>query len=182
MVFDLSKKIDGAAISSPFEYYSSKAASGSVFGAIPDDKNPGAQSEAFLKQLSLWNPNSFDNNMEEQTFSRDMRLMQLTKPVEFLSAKNKVFTDLQDLVKGARKSLFQALTNARIKPVKAESAASAVASQMWVMMQKFLDTEIFPSVLENEIIATKAKLARKATNPRKALKKVTEKKLIAEMV
>lgn len=158
-------------INDPLKYYSGKTKNLLGFDVDGTTKAIKLSKDAdeysiFLDKFTYSNDNSIENRINEENHSRDMLLLSITKPAEFLQSKAALLQLMQNAALNIRKQMFRALVDYGVSGRKSELASGAIGSQIYNVMSNYLHTEIFPSTLENEIVNRKTNKAVKGlTNP-----------------
>lgn len=124
------------------------------------------QYDSFLNLNASLNENSFENRLGEERHARDMFVMSVTKPLEFLEQKDILLKMVEESVRNIRKSIFRVLVDGKVAPKKAELGSTYCASVMYSVLKDYVNKEIFPSTLEQSIMERRAATAAsKLTSP-----------------
>lgn len=172
---DFSAPFSKALYSKPEKYYNPATKTGystNPFGIKLVEKTTGDPSKGY--DLSTGDPaqnlinfsrltdvNTLENLLEEEDHSRDMYVMSITKPVEFVKAKNDLIQKFQESATAFRKELLNLLIKFRISPAKANQTSSSAAKELYRILKHYLDTEIYPSKLEEQIFRAREGVVKK---------------------
>lgn len=112
----------------------------------------GDEYDRFIKLNQSINENSFENKLAEERHSRDMFVMSVTKPLEFLGKKDALLKSIEKQVKELRKNIFKSLVDGKVGTKKADSGSSYCANVVYNVLKDYINREIFPSTIEQSIM------------------------------
>jgi hypothetical protein len=121
---------------------------------LPVKQNVSTNDESLNASLNVFkyiNPNLFENKIDRSDRSRRAFLASITNPVEYLKEKNVARDAFQTSVLGLRKTLYETFLGFGVAPALGEHLSSMVAERANDALMEVLDSELYPSQLEDEI-------------------------------
>lgn len=126
-----------------------------VFGKIKYKDEKGVEQDrdaGYLDLFKAFDPNSLENYLDKTDYSRKIFEDSIRNPLEFIKQKNDARAQIAVTVKKIRSDSFSDFLKMNLSPPHAEKISSMIAKEMYDLLNKVLEEEIYPSKLESEIM------------------------------
>lgn len=116
--------------------------------------------DSFLADVNRMKTNTFQNNIDRKLHNREVFALSIEKPVEFIKSKNALYKQIKKISENMYKQIINMLVSAKMAPTRAENIGSQLGSQVFGLLEKFLNEEVLPSSLEDQVMKRRTDIAK----------------------